>query len=88
MHMRAAVHAGMTQDKGIFVHDRELVLISQNSDFVGWHHCHDGKDGTVRLPALGATAGVIVRRLRRHFHNDGIDCTKARELAASEALLG
>src|SRR6218665_276028 len=60
IHMRAAACAGMALDRCGLIDDAQLVAILQNSDVLARYHGHDGEYRTVRLPAFGAAACMIM----------------------------
>jgi hypothetical protein len=68
--MDTAVPAGVTLDNGFRVHDLKLLFIICDLDFVDRNDTDDAEDRSFWLPALRATAGVIVKDVgaKRHFY--------------------
>lgn len=65
-HMNATVSARVVLDGSRFVDDLQLVAICGHANVVPGHDCNHGKQSTFGLPALAATAGVIVCASRSH----------------------
>jgi hypothetical protein len=53
----------MTQDHRVRIDHFELVAVLEYCDCVMRHDAHHRKDRPRRLPALGATAGMVVQNL-------------------------
>ena len=83
-HMGAAILAGVALDRRFGIDNRQLVTIRDHQDFVARHHGHDGKHRTVRLPALGATTGVVVKALAIDLDRNRIGGAFAVQRAALE----
>src|ERR1700722_9819887 len=60
-HMGAADLAGVPLDSLRGIDDVKFVAVLQNGHVISRNHRHHREDHAVRLPALGAAAGVIVR---------------------------
>src|ERR1051325_2111516 len=70
VHVNTAGLASVTLNRGVLVDDRELVAILADFQIIARHHRDDREGGTLGLPTLGATAGMVVRNvaLDRDLH--------------------
>jgi len=86
-HMGSAFTASMSLDGGLLVNDVQLFRVSQNVDLVARDDRDKCKSGTLRFPALGTTAGVVVQCLGSDSYFYFIAGTEALEYAAGKARL-
>src|SRR5690348_1828449 len=63
VHMRAARLAGITLDSLRGVDDMQLVAVLEHGDVLPRHHGHHRERCAVRLPALRAPAGMVMRHV-------------------------
>ena len=61
VHVGAAILAGVALDRRRLVDDVQLLLMRGDRQFGDRHDADDRKQGAVRLPALRAAAGMVVR---------------------------
>lgn len=60
-HVDTALGACVTLDGRALVDNLELVLVGSDAELLLGDDADNGEDGTLGLPALGASAGVVVR---------------------------
>src|SRR5215475_15450417 len=60
VHMRAAGLAGVALDHGRRIDDLQLIAIFEHGQVLTWHDRDHRENGARRLPAFGATAGMVV----------------------------
>lgn len=82
-----AVLARVSKDDGVRVDDVELALVGSHLEVVLWDDANDGKKAALGLPALGASAGVVVQDVAFNGDLDGVSGAVASEDASSEVLL-
>lgn len=85
-HVNTAVAAGVSLDGSILVDDGELVTIGSDLDLVAGDDGNDGEESALRLPALGASAGVVVQDLAVEGDLDGVGRALAANLSAGEVV--
>src|SRR5579871_1501877 len=72
VHMRAASLAGVALDHSGGVDDLQLVAVLQHRNVLPWHDGDDGEVCALRLPALGAAAGVVMGDVALDANLDGV----------------
>ena len=84
-HVHTATGAGMALDRRIGIDDLQLLLVRGDLELVAGNHGNLGEQGAFRLPALAATAGVVVRGLGADRHFDLFRSTLATQHAPFKA---
>ncbi|MNE48738.1 hypothetical protein D3C80_1432220 [compost metagenome] len=84
--VHAALAAGVPLNGRLGVDHRQFLGMLGDPELVARHHCDQGEQRALGLPALGAAAGVIVGRLRGNLHPHGVLGAAADEGAAGEIL--
>lgn len=84
-HVNTAVAASVSLDSSALVDDGELVGVGSNLELVAGDDSDDGEESTLRLPALGAAAGVVVGDLTAECDLNRVGGALASELATREA---
>lgn len=79
-----AVTAGVSLDSSALVDNSELVTVGSDLDLVTGNDSDDGEESTLGLPALGASAGVVVSDLAAKGDLDRVGGALAAELATRE----
>jgi hypothetical protein len=79
-----AVTAGVSLNSSALVNDGELVTVGSDLELVAGDDSDDGEESTLRLPALGASAGVVVSDLAAEGDLDRVGGALAAELATRE----
>ena len=74
----------VTLDGGTFVDDLEFILVLGDFELVDWHNAHDGEQGALGLPALRASAGMVMRDVAAQGDLYGIRGAVALKFAAAE----
>src|SRR5690348_8594472 len=85
VHVRAASLAGVTLDHRGGIDDLELVAVLEHGDVLTRHHRDDREGRALRLPALGAAAGVVVRDVALDADLDRVVRAFADQRAAGKA---
>src|SRR5436305_10269552 len=85
VHMRAANLASVALDRRRGIDDLKLVAVFQHLDVVARDHRDDGEGRTLRLPALGAAAGVIMGNVAGDGDLDRLVLALADQGAAGKA---
>src|SRR5258707_13207307 len=85
VHMRAADCAGVALDSRRTVDDLELVAVLEHFHFVARYNRDHRKGCALRLPAFGATAGVVVGDVAGDGDLDRLVLAFADQGAAGEA---
>jgi hypothetical protein len=70
IHVSTALHASVTTDRGIFVNHPQFVTVGGDFQFVARNNRNNGEHRTIRLPALGAAARMVVSCLRSQLNNN------------------
>jgi len=82
--MNAAVTAGVSLNSSALVNDSELVTVGSDLDLIAGNDSDDGEESTLGLPALGASASVVVSDLAAEGNLDRVGGALAAELATGE----
>src|SRR5262245_41901927 len=85
VHVDAAAATGIALDRGVGIHHVEFFGPLAHLELVTRHDGHLREQRARRLPALGASAHVIVRRLGANLNFHGIARALAGERASSKA---
>ena len=85
-HVDAAGLARVPLDRRIGIHHGELVGVLGDRELVAGNDRHDREQGTFGLPALGATAGVVMRGLRLDLDLHGLGRALTNERATGEVV--
>src|SRR5688500_10709295 len=84
----AAAFAGVALNRRFRVDDGQLVRVRGDADFVARYYRHDREQRAFGLPAFGATASMVVRRLGLDGDFDRVRRTLADQCSACEILGG
>lgn len=79
-----AVTAGVSLNSSALVDDGELVTVGSDLELVAGDDSDDGEESTLGLPALGASAGVVVSDLAAEGDLDRVGGALAAKLATRE----
>lgn len=82
--VNTAVTAGVSLNSSALVNDGELVTVGSDLELVAGDDSDDGEESTLGLPALGASAGVVVSDLAAEGDLDRVGGALAAELATRE----
>ena len=85
VHMHATPRAGVPLDRRVGIHDLQFLGTLADVQLVAWHNGDLRERGASRLPALGASADVIVRRLGTDADLNGIARALAHQRPARKA---
>lgn len=79
-----AVTAGVSLNSSALVNNSELVTVGSDLELVAGDDSDDGEESTLGLPALGASAGVVVSDLAAEGDLDRVGGALAAKLATRE----
>lgn len=79
-----AVTAGVSLNSSALVNNSELVTVGSDLELVAGDDSDDGEESTLGLPALGASAGVVVSDLTAEGYLDRVGGALAAKLATRE----
>lgn len=83
-HVDTTVTAGVSLNGSALVDDGEFVSVGGDLDLVAGDDGDDREESTLRLPAFGAAAGVVVSDLTAEGDLNGVGRALASELATRE----
>lgn len=79
-----AVTAGVSLNSSALINNSELVTVGSDLELVAGDDSDDGEESTLGLPALGASAGVVVSDLTAEGDLDRVGGALAAKLATRE----
>lgn len=79
-----AVTAGVSLNSSALVNNSELVTVGSDLELVAGDDSDDGEESTLGLPALGASAGVVVSDLTAEGYLDRVGGALAAKFATRE----
>ena len=82
--VNTTVTAGVSLNSSALVNNSELVTVGSDLELVAGDDSDDGEESTLGLPALGASAGVVVEDVTAEGNLDGVGRALAVKLATRE----
>jgi hypothetical protein len=86
IHMNAATRAGVSLNSRRGVHDLKLIFVGGYAKLVTRHDRDQREHRALRLPALGAATGMIVRAIIPNRYLDGVLIALAHKRPARKIL--
>lgn len=70
IHVSTALPASVTTDRGTLINHPQFVTVGGDFQFVARNNRNNGEHRTIRLPALGAAARMVVSCLRSQLNDN------------------